>query len=206
MNGPHDLGGRMGFGPAVAEPSEPVFHARWEKRVLALVLAMGAARQWNIDISRHARESLPPAFYLGASYYEIWFAALERLLAERGLLDGPPQPLPKLAAGDVAAVLARGGPCSRELARTPRFAGGDAVRVRNLQPTGHTRLPAYLRRARGIVLGHHGAFVFPDSNAHGQGENPQHLYTVRFTAADVFGHGGRDEVHADLFEPYLDAA
>ena len=46
---------------------------------------------------------------------------------------------------------------------------------------------------------------FPNSNAHGTGENPQHLYAVRFKARDVFGVNTDDDLQADLFEPYLEA-
>ena len=71
MNGAQDLGGMMGFGPVLAEPDEPVFHADWERRALVLTLAVGALREWNIDMSRHARESLHPVDYLSSSYYEV---------------------------------------------------------------------------------------------------------------------------------------
>ena len=87
MNGPHDMGGLQCFGSVVAELDEPVFHAPWERRALALTLAMGATGQWNIDQSRSARESLPPAVYLTSSYYAIWIRALEKLMLERGLID-----------------------------------------------------------------------------------------------------------------------
>ena len=39
MNGVHDMGGMMGFGPVEPEPDEPVFHADWEGRVFGLTLA-----------------------------------------------------------------------------------------------------------------------------------------------------------------------
>ena len=88
MNSVHDMGGMQAFGPVRPEADEPVFHAAWEKRALALTLAMGATGQWNIDLSRSARESLPPALYLGSSYYQIWLNALENLMRERGLASG----------------------------------------------------------------------------------------------------------------------
>jgi nitrile hydratase len=52
------------------------------------------------------------------------------------------------------------------------------------------------------------ACVFPDSNARGLGENPQHLYNVRFAAADLWGDAAEPgtAVHIDLFEPYLEPA
>ena len=204
MNGPHDLGGKMGFGPVLPEPEKPVFHTVWERRAFGLVLAMGGTRQWNIDISRHARERIPWPRYLSLSYYEIWLSGLDTLMTERGMLDGAPKKLPHLEAADVTPMLARGSPYTRPAETAARFAIGAEVRARNLQPEGHTRLPSYLRGAPGIVVALHGAHVFPDSNAHGQGENPQHLYTVRFRHGDVFGGASKDELHADLFEPYLD--
>ncbi|HEX9213630.1 MAG TPA: nitrile hydratase subunit beta, partial [Bradyrhizobium sp.] len=48
MNGVHDMGGMDGFGKVEPEPNEPVFHAEWEGRVLAMVRAMGAAGAFNI--------------------------------------------------------------------------------------------------------------------------------------------------------------
>jgi hypothetical protein len=84
MNGPQDVGGRHGFGPVVPEDESIRFHAEWEKRVLGVTLASAALGYWNIDASRHARESLPPAIYYGASYYEIWLRGLEALLQRAG--------------------------------------------------------------------------------------------------------------------------
>lgn len=87
MNGGQDLGGVMGFGPVIEEPNEPHFHKEWEARVLGLTLAMGALGLWNIDKGRHARENRPPSEYLSWSYYRIWLAGLETLVAQCGLLD-----------------------------------------------------------------------------------------------------------------------
>jgi len=86
VNGVHDMGGMHGFGPVVAEAHEPVFHAEWERRAFALTLAAGFLGEWNIDMSRFAREQMPPAAYLASSYYEHWLWGLEHLLVERGLL------------------------------------------------------------------------------------------------------------------------
>ena len=87
MNGPHDLGGQMGFGRVAPEPDEPYFHAEWEKRALGVVLSCGAFGAWTIDESRHARENIPPPAYLAASYYEIWIRALEVLLDRHGFVS-----------------------------------------------------------------------------------------------------------------------
>lgn len=195
----------MGFGPIAPEADEPLFHAPWERRALAISLAMGGARQWNIDMSRHAREKILPAQYWSLSYYEIWMEGLKRLLTERGLLDGPSKKLSVFEAANVAPALAKGSPYNRATEAKPLFKIGDRVKVRNLHPEGHTRLPGYLRGKTGEVVLYHKAHVFPDSNSQGAGENPHHLYAVRFKAREVFGVDNDDDLQADLFEPYLEA-
>ncbi|MEK9970748.1 MAG: nitrile hydratase subunit beta, partial [Ferrovibrio sp.] len=189
MNGGADMGGMMGFGPVRHEgETEPKFHAAWESRVLAMTLAVGATGQWNIDMSRSARESLPPPQYFAKSYYEIWLAGIEKLMIERGMVSAeeieagrvlaPPKQLPRiLTAEAVPVVLAKGGPTTRASDLAPRFKAGDRVRAKNMHPTGHTRLPRYVRGHIGTVELLHGVHVFPDSNAKGQGEQPQWLYT-----------------------------
>jgi len=218
MNGPHDLGGKMGFGPVLPEVDEPWFHAPWEARALGVVLTAGALGRWTLDESRHARESLPPATYYGASYYEIWIRALETLLQRHGLVSAQdlatgtaPLAEPdarRLTADRVPAVLARGTPCDRALAGPPLFTPGDRVRARNAHPRGHTRLPTYLAGRLGVVESEHGGFVLPDSNAHGQGEQPHRLYTVVFDGAELWGPDGDPgvTVSADLWEGYLERA
>ena len=217
MNGPHDMGGGQNFGPVRPEPDEPAFHAPWERRVFALTLAMGASGAWNLDQSRAARESLPPARYLAASYYEIWLEGLCALMRARGLVtdeelaDGrmrtPPRPLARvLSAGDVPAAFSRGSPTHRASTAAARFGVGDAVRARDLNPAAHTRLPRYCRGRPGTVVRVHGAHVYADAHAAGAGEAPQFLYTVRFEARDLWGENTTAAaVHVDCFEPYLEA-
>jgi nitrile hydratase subunit beta len=217
MNGAQDLGGMMGFGPVIAEPNEPVFHAEWEKRALALTLAAGALGEWTIDMSRHARESLHPVDYLSSSYYEVWLKGLEKLLVLRGLATPeeiaagralpPAKPTrPPLAAAAMAEVLTRGTPYDRPPPSPARFAVADEVRALNVNPYGHTRLPRYVRGRRGLIEKVHGPFVFPDANAHGLGESPQWLYGVRFAGAELWGRDGdpRLDVSVDAWESYLE--
>ncbi len=219
MNGAQDLGGMMGFGPVDPEQNEPLFHAPWERRVLGYTVALGAAGKWNIDMSRHARESLAPAEYLSSSYYEIWTKGVERLVVKTGLVSeeelrlgkalNPPAPIKRvLTRDDVPAVLARGGPTEREATGPARFAVGDRVRTRNMHPKGHTRLPRYARDREGVIERVHGAHVFPDTNAHGAGENPQWLYTVRFSGRELWGEEADPNlvVSIDAWESYLEPA
>lgn len=217
MNGPHDLGGQMGFGPIAPERNEPYFHAEWEKRALGITLSCGAFGAWTIDESRHARESIPPAAYLAASYYEVWIRGVDTLLERHGfasrqeLLSGQHMgqgAIPKrmLTADMVAAVLARGGPCDRPVQAAAKFAVGDRVRTKNFHPVGHTRLPRYARAKTGVVEAVQGGFVFPDDNAHRNGENPQWVYTVVFTADEIWGEGADSSlsISIDAWESYLE--
>lgn len=219
MNGVHDLGGMDGMGPLQPERDEPVFHEPWEARAFALVRAMGAFGKWNIDASRHQRELIPAAEQLRMSYYERWIAGLTQLLLKHGfitreeLASGKPAPdqgelTPALAADKVPGFIARGAPASRTSAAPPRFRPGQRVRARNLNPTGHTRLPRYVRGKTGMIDRVHGVFVFPDTNAHFLGESPQHVYSVRFEAQELWGgdSAARDAVYIDLWEEYLSDA
>ena len=219
MNGVHDMGGLQCFGPVEPEPNEPVFHADWERRAFAITLAMGGTGEWNIDMSRFARENRAPADYLSKSYYELWLAGLEALVAERRLITeqelaaaraiGRPRPVKRiLAAQDVDHVLSRGTAVAREPKAPARFKPGDRVRAKNMHPTGHTRLPRYVRGHVGTIERVHGCHVFPDSNAAGRGEDPQWLYSVSFEGRELWGAEGDPtlKVSVDAWEPYLDPA
>lgn len=219
MNGAQDMGGMHGFGTVEPEPDEPPFHAEWEKRAFALTLAMGAPGGWNLDMSRFARESLPPAEYLASSYYEIWLAGLEKLMAQRGLVTPdeieagkplhPARPVPRvLSPDDVSKVLYRGAPTGREPHAPAKFAAGERVRAKNIHPLTHTRLPRYVRGHVGSIALVHGCHVFPDSHALGEGENPQWLYTVRFEGRELWGENADPtvSVSVDAWEPYLEKA
>jgi nitrile hydratase len=224
VNGAHDLGGMHGFGPVVLEPDEPVFHAEWERRVFALRLAMAVRGRWNLDMSRHANEQMHPAQYLATSYYEHWLFGLELLLERDGFVAGAE--IDRRARGDT------GGPSvavdvlpgalrpadvprllrNRRAARLddpvpPKFKAGDAVLARNVNPTGHTRIPRYIRGRRGVIDRDHGVFIFPDTHAAGAGRKPQHVYSVRFSGRELWGPEARanDAVYVDLWDDYLDA-
>jgi nitrile hydratase len=216
MDGAHDMGGAAGFGPVQPEPNEPAFHAAWERRMFALTLAMARPGQWNIDASRFARENRPAEDYLSKSYFEIWLAGLERLMAERGLvapeeIDAgepllPRKDVPVLKADEVAAMLRKGGPTARPTEVPARFAVGDRVRAKVMHPPTHTRLPRYVRGHVGVIELVHGAHVFPDSNAMGQGEQPQWLYTVTFDGRELWGEDGDPTslVSVDAWDAYLE--
>ena len=218
MNGGADLGGMHGFGPVVEEQNEPNFHARWEERAMAMVIATGACGQWNIDISRHARENMPPADYMTMPYYKIWIEGLEKLLVNSNMVASeeiksgkmriPPKPVPRiLEASKVWDTLhSLAGSADRATTSQPVFAKGQKVKTININPKTHTRLPRYARGKSGViskVLGHH---VFADHSAHHRDEKAHWLYQVKFAARELWGSDANlnDSVTLDLWEPHFE--
>lgn len=210
-----DIGGQEGFGRVIPEAEDELFHAAWERQALAVTLAMGATGAWNIDMSRSARETL--ADYPALTYYEKWIKGLAKLLIERGLV-GPDEiasgrvlhpaqrGLPVLRAGDVPAVLAKGSPTMRPATVPARFAVGEAVRLRAAAAPHHTRLPGYARGKIGRIDQLRGVHVFADMHAQGLGEQPRWLYTVAFSARELWGGDAAADhsVSIDAWEPYLE--
>jgi nitrile hydratase len=219
VNGIHDMGGMHGMGPIHREQNEPVFHEQWEGRAFGLLFAMGAFGKWTLDALRHQIELIPPADYLRMRYYEKWVAALIELMIKTGLVSrmevengipasGSATMSPALPAAQVAAMVTNGDPASRKVAATAHFRVGQRVRGRNINPTGHTRLPRYARGKLGTIDRDHGVFVFPDTNARGLGEKPQHIYSVRFGARELWGEQAavHDSVYVDMWDDYLEPA
>ena len=219
MNGIHDMGGMHGLGPVEAEPNEPVFHSPWEARSFAMNIAAGAWRKWNTDAGRYQIEVIPAADYLRMSYYEKWAERLIELLIKAGLVTreeiatgkpatGSPKATPPFTVDKVPSLLRTGAGAKRDVPVAPRFQAGQRVRARNIHPTGHTRLPRYARGHAGTIHRDHGVYVFPDTNAHFLGEKPQHVYSVRFAARELWGDqaSARDSVYIDLWDDYLDPA
>ena len=217
MNGIHDMGGMQDMGPVQREKDEPVFHHPWEGRVYAINKSLFATGIWNLDAWRRQIELIPPAEYLRMSYYQRWLRANEALLDAHGVVtpaeraagssDGKPaKPVPVLNAAAAARSLGRGMPSSRDPSVPPQFEVGQRVRARNINPAGHTRLPRYARGKTGSVTIDHGVYTFPDTNALFLGEKRQHVYSVRFTARELWGDQANpnDTVQLDLWDDYLE--
>jgi nitrile hydratase len=218
MNGVHDMGGEHGMGPIQYEKDEPVFHAAWEGRLYAMNRVMGAWRKWNLDASRHQIELLPPANYFRMSYYERWVESLIERIVKGGLATraeiesgnaapGSSKATPPVTTANVATALIRVS-ARRPVEVSPRFQVGQHVRARNINPIGHTRLPRYARAKSGTIDRDHGVFLFPDTNAHYLGEKPQHVYSVRFSARELWGDQAKpqDAVYIDMWDDYLEPA
>ena len=215
------MGGRFGDGAIQpASNKDKTFKETWHARALAVTLATGSLRQWNLDMSRHARECLPPKDYCEFSYYNKWISALANLLVARGVISSVefsdpiqkmhPLSSRKLLAVEVAKVLSKGAPTSRSVDDPPKFLVGQSVKTRRAQNKfvsgGHTRLPKYAERSKGKIEICHGAHVFPDAHAHDLGEQPEHLYTVSFLASELWEspENPNDTLCVDIWESYME--
>jgi nitrile hydratase len=207
MNGVHDLGGMDGFGSVEREADEPVFHHAWERAVFGLIIATSGTQFRNVHTFRHAIERMEPAHYLASSYYEHWLTALATLLVEKGVVTRAELEEKSGGAFPLSHAVRATALPSPSNAPTPRFAVGDAVRVRNMHPLGHTRCPRYVRGKRGVVVRIDGRHPLPDLAAHSDHPCKEFAYCVRFAGHELWSTAAAagEVVHVDLWESYLEA-
>jgi nitrile hydratase beta subunit len=224
MNGVHDLGGTDGMGPVVPDTDgEPVFAADWERAALLMFPASARAGLFQLDQFRYGIEQMPPVEYLTSPYYDHWaytvthYAKLKGLFDDaeleertRYFLENPAAPMPDRKDPELIefldTVLVTGASCRLESDKVPQFAVGDRVVVAADSPVGHTRRARYVRGKSGVIALAHGAFVYPDTIANGGEQTAEHVYTVRFTAEELWGQGIGDPkgtVCYDVWEPYI---
>jgi len=211
------MGGMQGFGPVEPEQNEPVFHQTWEARLFGLLQSYSGPEYANQENWRYTIECMPPELYLSTSYYEHWYYGDAVPLVDSGMVtfdelrtghvkNSLPRRDDAMRPEDVWPAIRKGGDGIRELEQSPRFSVGDLVRTNNLHPHGHTRLPRYARGKAGTIKALRGANVSPESNAHGLGENPEHVFNVEFLARELWGTqaASKDKVYLDLWESYLE--
>ncbi len=221
MDGIHDLGGMHGFGPVPIKTGDYVFKAQWQRRAFALAELLGSPVPYSADQHRQEIERMPAADYLKLDYFEKWIVGAEVLLLRAGLVSEEELRTrrklfevdvarhPKVDAENLVATMRAGAQLNfPDNAQKPRFTMGQNVRVTKDSPAGHTRAPRYLRGRAGQVVAGHGVFQFADAVAAGRGPEPQHCYTVAFTAGELWGRDAEaaDMIHADLWESYLEPA
>ena len=209
MNGIHDMGGMDGMGPIELEENEPVFHAAWEGRVFAMLRGLGNWGRGRTWVGfRWGIESIPAEEYLRMSYYEKWFAMLTTRLLRADLVTPEELRSGKVDPGRARPVRNPGSDEASVPDEAPRFREGDPVRVRNLHPLGHNRLPRYTRGKIGTVHKLRGVFGLQDTDENGihLGGRRQQVYTVRFGAQELWGERGapRDSVYVEMWEDYLE--
>ncbi len=223
MNGVHDLGGTDGLGPVAIEKDEPVFHSEWEKAAFAMFSMPFRAGFFGVDQFRYGIEQIHPAEYLSSRYYEHWMHTVEYHGARTGKLDldeverrnqyyleHPDEPLPDRKDADllafVDAAVKHGVPAHRESDDLPRFAVGDRVRVIDDSPFEHTRKARYVRGKTGEIALAHGTMIYPDSAGNNMGDDPKHVYTLKFDAKHLWGDAAdpNTSMYFDVWEPYLE--
>ena len=225
MNAVHDMGGMHGFGPIPYEENEPVFHSEWESRVLGMEVG---AKMPLPDKFRYMLEKMPPAAYLGSSYYERWLYASIQAAIQGGYVtqedfdervahfcDNLDEPIERTEDPErLERFLGRmrgPQPLEQEVDAQPAFAVGDAVRTINIHPYGHTRLPQYAKGKRCTIAKVYGFQPIDDSFLPGtniptdKDTPPQAVCAVRFDAQELWGESAEANtaVYLDMWESYL---
>ena len=87
-----------------------------------------------------------------------------------------------------------------------RFVVGDRVRTTAVDPPHHTRAPRYVRGQVGEVVEVQGRWPLADERAQGFATpRVEPVYTVRFSADDLWGARTGHWVQVELWESYLEA-
>ena len=174
---------------------------------------------------------MEPGEYLQSRYYQHWLHGLEQLLLESGLIaldelpytnskpaaaapkegetsNKTPLPATAIPAEKIAAILSRGGPADYPAQHPAKFSIDEEVRVLQNHPKGHTRAPRFIRGQHGLITQYRGSYLLPDDHSLPHPcKTPAHLYSVRFSAQDLWGvqiAEVNSAVYVDVFEPYLD--
>ncbi len=217
MNTIHDLGGMDGFTIPKRDQGR-VLKEEWERQVWGLA--------FGLDIPGYSRggraaiEKIPPELYLSMPYYARWLYRAEKSLIAQGFVteselanpDGPikmpniPDYIP-LSADEAVMRLTSDDSAELDAKVEPLFVVGDKVIVKNEHPTYHNRVPRYVRGRQGIICRHHGVHILEDQIV-GEDVGQQHLYTVMFKAAELWGNRGhsKDRIYAELWDYHLQQA
>jgi nitrile hydratase len=215
VDGPHDLGGRQGFGRVETDEKVESFHEAWEARAYGLVKAMTRQPDWSIDWFRHCRELIEPVDYLTRPYYDQWMQSYGAMLVVSGAVtleelvsgkaDSRLQDVPApMSAQDVKSEKKTAINAEVRSNIKPAFEPGDRVATGTHGIPGHTRLPGYLRGRTGVIEAYRGVHILPDAHAVGD-DRAEPLYTVGFKGEELWpeAKGRRDTIFADLWESYL---
>jgi nitrile hydratase subunit beta len=216
VDGIHDLGGMQGFGHVQQLTAAPPFAEPWEGKAFVIGALAARIAGTNLHAFRHAIERVPPREYL-VGYWNRWTMGAQIMMEDSGIvtdeevraraarLSGRDVPEPAPPTPDKPQMPSGGAGNLRSVDTPPAFAVGDQVRVADLDPVGHTRLPRYVRRRTGTVTAIQPSQVLPDTAAHFVGENPQHCYAVEFDSRELWGPDAEAfRLCIDLFEPYLE--
>ena len=226
MNGIHDVGGMHGFGAVLPEENEPVFHQPWEGRVYTMLRQFAGRFPAKVPgLARDIIEQIEPARYLSIPYYERFLEVLEKRALAEGIIteaelearmklieDCGADPIPRSEDTEAAKSLIISLKTNQLHppigVGSALFAAGDKVVARNLNWSGHNRLPRYIRGKRGWIERVNGCHLIEDSHSDALGPNPQTVYTVGFEGAEVWGPEceANLKIYMELWEGYLEPA
>jgi nitrile hydratase len=198
------------------EEGGPVFVEPWAARAIAIVVKMfGRRRSWPEWVDYFSAEIAAPGHYrrpesnagmagekltgdanrINTHYFEYWLAACEKLLVAKGVIT-------KGELDEKASELAAAQ------SPAPSFARGERIVVRDIDPVGHAHLPLYVRGKTGVVERNLGTFGSTDAGESGAGESRQCVYSVRFTARELWGPDAsdRDSLFFSIWESHLEPA
>lgn len=183
---------------------------------------------WTWGHLRKGAEAMNPFDYFKFRYYEKWLGGISGFFVEEGYItaeeldaktalyleDGnlkntplPNKPVPAIDA-QVMKYLREGDSPQRDVAIAPKFSEGDKVRVKNIPPGEHTRLPGNLRGKIGTIYTVYDApYTYFFATDDGLGK-PMPVYNVKFEATELWGvmAEANSVYYNDLFETYLEAA
>ncbi|MEM6520612.1 MAG: nitrile hydratase subunit beta [Cyanobacteria bacterium P01_D01_bin.71] len=184
---------------------------------------------WTWGHLRMGAEAMHPFEYFRLRYYEKWLGGISGFFVAEGyitqeeldartaefLADSEKAAAPLPSGGDAAIdtqvvkYLREGDSPLRPASEAPKFQVGDKVRVKNVFPADHSRLPGNLKGCVAeVVLVYEGAFTYFFSTADGLG-TPMPVYSLAFKPEELFEGSLLDAnsvYYNDIFEVYLEAA
>jgi nitrile hydratase len=185
---------------------------------------------WTWGHLRTGAEGMNPFDYFKYRYYEKWLGGISGFFIQEGYITGEeldartavyleggnlgeaalPEGGDPLIDDQVVKYLRQGDSPQRERPAEPKFAVGDKVKIKDVPPVAHTRLPGHLRGKTGTVaLVYDAAYAYFFSTGPDGIGAPMPTYIVAFEPVEIWGEALADPnstVYADLFETYMEAA
>ena len=183
---------------------------------------------WTWGHLRQGAEAMHPFEYFRLRYYEKWLGGISGFFVEEGYItqeeldtrtaefledsEKAAAPLPSGGSpaidAQVVKYLREGDSPLRPRSAPPKFKVGDRVRVKNVSPAAHSRLPGNLKgHVAEVVLVYEGAFTYFFPTEDGIG-TPMPVYSLAFKPEELWDQSVTEPnsiYYNDIFEVYLEA-
>ena len=183
---------------------------------------------WTWGHLRMGAEAMHPFEYFRLRYYEKWLGGISGFFVSEGYItqeeldtrtaefleDSEKAAMPLPSGGDpaidaqVVKYLREGDSPMRPAPAPPKFAVGDTVRIKDIDPVDHSRLPGNLKGCIAtVVLVYDNAFTYFFPTADGIG-TPMPVYSLAFKPEDLWNEALADThsiYYNDIFEVYIEA-